>query len=445
MKLNPLSKQLGVELGVSDPLILDFILESFLSQYKHKLHKGYFSRTFKSLNEAFQRDKFEEINASLGLYDVKSYSKHSCTTRGLKHTAKLIEAMNKAIDKTLSNYDDAVIIDGNYSKVGAVACKIDGVTKTKFKSKILQAVRVNTKSLRELTTITATTDREKLARIQAGILLFLSLDDSVLPLGWIPQRYKQCGTGRLYGIAKSLQNCCKEVRESALNGCYGYDISNCHYAILAQLTNVETTTMDDYLKRKPEVRIQLSKELDLTIKEIKTILISLIFGASLGAYKPGKAISDIAKTEAKYKTVVSNNIIKSLHAEISTSAKEIIKDSLIKGGRYSGKVKNAVGLVCSSREKAKQLSHILQGYEVKALEAIVSIIGVDTAVLLHDGIGAYSEHDLHELEQAIRVQTGLDLTLESESIEPLFCHSSKTSTGYENKGSQRFEKEKCVS
>ena len=266
--------------------------------------------------------------------------------------------------------------------------------------------------------ITPTNQKEMRIKAQAAVMLDLALDKTHLPKKWISQRYTEHKTGRLYSDGVSLQNCCKEVRYSALNGLYSFDIDNCHYSILAQLTKTPTPTVDHYISNKKAARTALSCELNLPVDKVKQILISLIFGASLSEFKKGNAIADICETEERYSQVLSNEFIRSLYNEVSKAGSELIKANTLKTGRHSHKVKNIMGLICDERVSSKKLSHLLQGYEVKALEVVTSITQTDTAALLHDGWVTYSNHDKGVFEKAIFEQTGLHLSVEFEIVKP---------------------------
>tara|TARA_R110002124_G_scaffold239415_2_gene404596 strand:+ start:38 stop:1504 length:1467 start_codon:yes stop_codon:yes gene_type:complete len=411
-----LATVLADEFGIVESKIVDFVKLSFFKNRKHKYYKGYQSYHYKELSKYFGRSNFELINDSTGLFDALPYNYGEQYTRGLKPSTKLIECFNKTIDQWLPEVEEAE--HESFSKSGGIASR--GVTgnKSKFKSNILQAVQVDVKALANLVKITPTNEKEMRIKAQAAVMLDLALDKTHLPKKWISQRYTEHKTGRLYSDGVSLQNCCKEVRYSALNGLYSFDIDNCHYSILAQLTKTPTPTVDHYISNKKAARTALSCELNLPVDKVKQILISLIFGASLSEFKKGNAIADICETEERYSQVLSNEFIRSLYNEVSKAGSELIKANTLKTGRHSHKVKNIMGLICDERVSSKKLSHLLQGYEVKALEVVTSITQTDTAALLHDGWVTYSNHDKGVFEKAIFEQTGLHLSVEFEIVKP---------------------------
>lgn len=411
-----LANVLTDDLGIGESKIVDFVKLSYFKNRKHKYYKGYQSYSYKELGRYFGRSNFELINDSVGLFDVLKYDYTEGYTRGLKPSKKLIECFNKAIDQWLPEVDEEE--HSTFTKSGGITSRDTSGNNSKFKGNILQAVQVDVKALANLAKITPENDRESRVKAQAAVMLDLALDKKHLPKKWISQRYIQHKTGRLYSDGVSLQNCCKEVRYSALNGMYSFDFDNCHYSILAQLTKTPTPTINHYLINKKLVRKTLSHDLNLPIDDVKQILIALIYGASISKFKLGNAIADICQTEERYTTILNNEFIQSLYKEVTTAGKELIRNNTVTGrGKYNGKVKNIMGLICDDRLANKQLSHLLQGYEVKALEVVTSITKTDTAVLLHDGWITYSDYDKSVFEKAIQEQLRLVLTVDFERIE----------------------------
>jgi len=423
-----LANVLTNDLGIVESKIVDFVKLSFFKNRKHKHYKGYQSYHYKELDKHFGRSNFELINDTIGLFDVLPYSFGENFTRGLKPSTKLIECFNKAIDQWLPEVD--ITEHETFSKSGGIASRDTNGNNSKFKGNILQAVQVNIEALANLAKITPETKKEIIIKAQAAVMLDLALDKKHLPKKWISQRYIQHKTGRLYSDGVSLQNCCREVRHSALHGLYSFDIDNCHYSILAQLTKTATPIINHYLNNKKLVRNELSRDLNLPIDKVKQILISIIYGASLNKFKVGNAIADICQTEKRYNQVLSNELIQSLHKEVTKAGGELVKANTLKTGRHSGKVKNIMGLICDDRTPSKKLSHLLQGYEVKALEVVTSITKTDTAALLHDGWVTYSDYDKATFEKAILEQTELRLAVDFKIVEcKYYTHSKKSVDG----------------
>jgi hypothetical protein len=424
-----LRHNLEIDFGIVSDKMLDFVCRSFFSNRKHRLHDGYTSHYCRVLDIYFGKRQFSFINKEIGLYDVIAADYTKQLTRGIKPTAKLMECFNRAVDQWLPDID--ITEHESISESGGVLSRNVTGSNSKFKSNILQAVQINVEALSQLIKITPTNNRETLVKAQAAVMLELAVDTkNGFPKGWISQRYTEHKTGRLYSDGVSLQNCCKEVRYSALNELHSYDFDNCHYSILAQLTTKKTPTIDYYLQHKKEVRTRLSNDLNLPVADVKQILISLIYGATLGAYDDTHAISKVCKTKECYLMVKANVIISGIYSEIAAAAKEIVKNHTQKKGRFAGKVVNKMGLVCEDRTLNKKLSHILQGYEVAALEVVTSITKSDTAALLHDGWVTYSLYNKALFEDAVFNQLGIKLSVDYEPIECKYFSSSKSATPY---------------
>ena len=422
-----LRHNIGNDFGIVSDKILDFVCRSIFSTRRHRLHNGYASHYCRVLDVFFGKRQFSVINKELGLYDVIAADYTQKLTRGIRPTAKLMECINRAVDQYLPDVDIAEHED--ISESGGVLSRNVTGSNSKFKSNIPQAVQINVEALSQLIKITPTDKRETLVKAQAAVMLDLALETKKgFPKSWISQRYTEHKTGRLYSGGVSLQNCCKEVRHSALNQLHSYDFDNCHFTILVQLTTKKVPTIRYYVKHKDEVRESLSNDLNLPIADVKQILISLGYGAKLGAYDDTHAISKICKTEECYSLVKANVIISGIHSEISAAAKEIVKNHTSTKGRFAGKVVNKMGLVCDDRSINKKLSHILQGYEVAALEVVTDITKGDTAALLHDGWVTYSKYNKVIFERAVFEQLGIKLSVDYKPIECKYFNSSKSVT-----------------
>jgi len=419
------------EFNITDPKVIKFIINVFYSGKNHRYYDGYKSYSYKQINRVFGKGEFLMINEMLGLFDVLPYSFGEKYTRGIKPSERLVRAFNDTIDTWLPEIDE--LEHEQFSKSGGIASRSIRNNTSKFKGNILQGVRVNTEALKALASIAPTTETDARIKAQAALMLSSALEDD-FPVGWIPQRYTEHKTGRLYSDGISLQNCCKEVRFAALDGLYSYDIDNCHYSILEQLTETPTPTVSYYLNNKKAMRANLSTELGLSIDKVKQILIALIYGAGLGTYHKDKAISRVCGNKETYQTLINNSTVNKLHKEVLAAGRELIGKSLVKKGKHAGKPINAMGLVSHDKAQNKQLSHLLQGYEVKALEAITGITKLDTAALIHDGWVTYNKHNKAVFENAILEATGLKLNVDYSPIKCRIFTATKMATAQTNKG-----------
>jgi hypothetical protein len=101
---------------------------------------------------------------------------------------------------------------------------------------------------------------------------------------FIPQVYTQAPSGRLYLNGTSLQNVSSSIKVAALKGCHEVDMENAHYQLFNQLCNrmgITNIYVEQYLENKVQWRESIAKEVDVSVKSVKTALIALIFGAAL--------------------------------------------------------------------------------------------------------------------------------------------------------------------
>ena len=229
----------------------------------------------------------------------------------------------------------------------------------------------------------------------------------------IPVMYEECGTGRYF--TSMLQGCCKEVRYSALKGCYAYDIEAAHQNILVQLmeqmgvTFPELAVIKEYVNHKKETRSRLAKELMISVSDVKGILQVLTYGARLSKNKE----------EALYKCCNGdyNTIERVKNHPWIIAYKAAFDIALEKITQEDERITNAVGILIN-KEKTKssqKMAHILQGLERKVLDSIIerSEFG-DVKLLLHDCVVFNGRVDPKELSQVVKEETGFDLLFDEE-------------------------------
>jgi Domain of unknown function (DUF3387) len=100
--------------------------------------------------------------------------------------------------------------------------------------------------------------------------------------GYIAAEYEIADTGRLFEVGLGLQGAPRVIKRYALNGCYAYDIENCHPTIirdLARHAGARLLTLDDYVENKENRRKELAKRLRLTKRQVKDALIAMTYGS----------------------------------------------------------------------------------------------------------------------------------------------------------------------
>ena len=227
----------------------------------------------------------------------------------------------------------------------------------------------------------------------------------------IPHRYIQAKSGRLYTEGLSLQNCPKEVRIAALAGCWDYDISCCHFAILEQMASrfgVECPTIRAYVSNKKVFRKNLANEVGISVEQAKGVLTSTIYG-SIESVRPIDAIPKqigIAASEALYK----NKTYKLLKGEIKNATKKILEEHPVQRGLFVNEFRLGI-----SQDKGKKsiMAHLLQGVEACALRSAISGLDENLVLLQHDGFTTRGEINRDALQKRVLQDTGYNLVFEA--------------------------------
>ena len=225
--------------------------------------------------------------------------------------------------------------------------------------------------------------------------------------------YYEVSTGRYHTKAGILQGYYKSVRYAALNGCYEYDLEAAHQNILVQLLDREGASFKeldvvrDYISNKASIRISLAKELNTTVAIVKIIIQELTYGAKLYNHYTG-AIYKTCDGECQLiERIITNPWLIKLAASFSIAHKHLVGDDK--------QVMNAVGIKVESKKKAKDMAHILQGYERQILDSLIARCNTkDIAILLHDCVIFYNEQSPEKLSQFVREETGFNLMFSEE-------------------------------
>jgi hypothetical protein len=174
------------------------------------------------------------------------------------------------------------------------------------------------------------------ARQRMSALRLLKLSRNTMCPGQIPVLYEQKSTGRLTEVLFGLQNNEREVISAALHGMWDYDLQNAHFSIFsawAKKLGHATPVVDQYVRHKAEIRIDLRDHCQSNLDDIKQSLISLMYGAPLNANPKFASIPKrLGVDEAKL--FISHPFVKSLKKEISSIGKYIVEDTYTSRGCY---------------------------------------------------------------------------------------------------------------
>lgn len=281
----------------------------------HFMHEGFVSFHHTELARAFN-GQFKSVNNRLEFLDVKENWRFTSSTmaEGFTKAYRLSEKYQIYLNQYLANRstDLTKILDGrghSYKNVPNAVSSLDMANVgTKKRWDIINAgtslsvVKIDTSALQELIPVLNKVICDwvhiehpsqdptiidpnflEAQNLKATAQKFMVMANTqVTGDGCIMQRYIESPSGRLYGLGVSLQNSPRILRKTALNGLIDYDINNCHFSLIqqmAQQNGVRCVHIGDYLKRKNQIRDEISHEIGINIEDSKKCLIALIYGA----------------------------------------------------------------------------------------------------------------------------------------------------------------------
>ena len=253
---------------------------------------------------------------------------------------------------------------------------------------------------------------------QLSALMLLKLSRNAKFPGCIPVQYEQKSTGRLVEMLSAIQSTPREVLSAALSDYWDYDLSNAHFGILSALAKeygLATPVIDDYLIRKRQIRTELAEHCAVDINDVKSGLISLLYGASLNAHEKYSSIGKSLGLK-KAKHFIAHPFVKSLSNEI-----KMVRGNVVEGMRkHAGQFVNVMNIGIKATGKKNQsavlLSHALQGYEALALKTVMRHFGHHIVLPMHDGWVSDKRLDCDQLSRLIHDATGLRLEIEEARL-----------------------------
>ena len=229
----------------------------------------------------------------------------------------------------------------------------------------------------------------------------------------IPITYHEVSTGRYHSNGSILQGYHKSVRYAALRGCYEYDLEAAHQNILIQLLDRQDASFNEldvvreYTANKSKIRIELAEKLGTSVAIVKILIQELTYGAKLYNHSSGAIFKTCDGNHQLIEKIVNNPWLKKLAASFSIAHKHLVGDDK--------QVTNAVGIEVESKKKAKDMAHILQGYERLILDSLIANCNrTDIALLLHDCVVFYSKQSVDKLSLIVREETGFSLIFSEE-------------------------------
>jgi hypothetical protein len=255
-------------------------------------------------------------------------------------------------------------------------------------------------------------------RQKMGALRLLKLSRNTRCPGQIPVVYEQKSTGRLTDVLFAVQNTHREVISAALHGYWDYDLNNAHFSILsawAKRLGQSTPVVDQYLRHRRKIRIELAENCNAELDDVKECLIALLYGGPLQINPDFATIPKILGRDGAI-LFKSHPFVIGLKNEISRVAKFIVADTHSTRGCYV----NAMGIEAKKITKKDPtfnlLCHALQGVEALALKTVVTQHGEDILLCMHDGWVSRRRLDLKKLKRIIYAATSFELEIEEQRL-----------------------------
>jgi hypothetical protein len=210
---------------------------------------------------------------------------------------------------------------------------------------------------------------------------------------------------------------------------------------LAKENGLATPDIDDYLIRKRQIRTELAEHCAVDINDVKSGLISLIYGASLNAHEKYSSIGKSLGLK-KAKHFIAHPFVKSLSNEI-----KMVRGNVVEGMRkHAGQFVNVMNIGVKATGKKNQsavlLSHALQGYEALALKTVMRHFGHHIVLPMHDGWVSDKRLDCDQLSRLIHDATGLRLEIEEARL-PKF--PPRQTPGFKMKHQRRYDEQELLS
>ena len=372
--------------------------------------EGYGYLHYKQLYAKFGRD-FKENN--LGLFNfTHKWSKVNEYTRGVKCSNRM-----KALKSEFFQQDPVMseLINENGQKLKTIppAIKTE-VNITNQKNTVIKArTPVNHAGANRL--LKRLYDRKKLIDdpvIQELIDMVRTYKHySYTRVGGertLIQRYSYSDAGRLYGKGIHLQNAPKLIKQAFLSGSYDNDIDNCHFQIFQQLAakvDVICTGISHYLANKSGVRQAIADDVGISVKQVKTALLALMYGARQTLWHDAaipKMIGD--KTPALYE----NPFFNKFNVEIENAREAIISNW---DNTTQRSIINSMGKPISKKKNSRFImAHIQQGIEAKILHIALELFGDNILLLQHDGFSTQNRIDTDLIITRVSEELGFNMT-----------------------------------
>lgn len=193
---------------------------------------------------------------------------------------------------------------------------------------------------------------------------------------------------------------------------WDYDMSNSHLSLfygLCERYGLRCPNIGEYLVRKDELRYKWSYDFNVKIKDLKTYIISWLYGNHINPIKPNPYYEIMGYD--RLEKIKNDEFLNGLYHEIIIGRKLIVKNHQTD----EETITNVMGKKSHLTHIKKKLCFILFGYEGKVLELVNEVIDDDMIVLIYDGwIGRKTDTKL--LENHIHEKLGFSIKFDEEPI-----------------------------
>jgi len=456
--------------------LIYFARKIYTGYYKHNIWEEYTSVSYKTLQNWFGRDYHKTTDILLDY--TEDWSHNDKITRGWKLNERcrivfdeyfIREVRQKETNKllgldgrVLKTWPRQGIItstnrDGRrLRKEEKMEHNINNTTSVNFNNiqrcidvirEIKDTGKIGSENLNKYTKpfLSKEMNVEKLTEIRNSLTDLRDIADSeALPKGKVYQIYYQGDSGRLYTTGNtSIQQMNNIIRPIVMGGLgyWDYDVENCHFTLMKHIAEYygykKLDSVEDYIANKSKIRDRLMKLLVEEKYIIKKILLSILYGSSKGIRK-GNAVTDLIGRN-KQEILNGDTFIDGLYNDIKGLTEFIINKThddkhkhpyLKLYGKnklyYENILRKKIYVVGEGGKKTPNrniLAHILQGLEFKIIDVMMSKVGQDMKVLIHDGfiLQRFVEHK--ELTEIVKEKLGIELKLQSI---PLDCVLEKS-------------------
>ena len=421
---------------------------------RHPHFEGAMSFGYEELEDWFGRGQFTAINDRLGFFRVSDnwlfkleggVRTDDNFTKGYWFTDLVQASRDKYFDRRWRKETRLLFIEGQILKAQKTLPGAFASTDTKGKATRISRAAKGSKELRHVPVDLDTLGRlrkwltgikrewlagraphdlvtqypslvviERLHELTSQVIRMAKTD--VAGHGYIAQQYTESPSGRWYANGVNLQNSSSLIKEAALAGLWEYDFSNCHFDIIRQMAaeyGYQCKAIADYLADKKPTRQAIADQAGISVDQAKVCLLAVMYGARASTWHENAIPEEIGKEAATrlYKVAAFNGIVK----DVARARAVILK----KWPRTAnGSLTNAYGKAISGTDKrARQLAHLIQGAEAKALMVAIDMHPNDLVLLQHDGFVATRKLYVPAITKAVLQATGYLLELEESQIQ----------------------------